>query len=423
MTKVNFLFLAVLLLSSTYVSHISEVSADLNKVDTMKIYSALDKGVLYLENSQSPTEGELGEFATYTWEFPNQSDIKYVSTLFTTPFVLHTLNYLQVIHENIAEVGKPAFENMRLLAGTHILNNIETVEGHTGVWSFFGPGGTLPPDFCDTCCNVECLTTLNPNLWGEKIDRDLLDYFLEYKKPDGAFVTWMDGNSTDVCAGTNANILFLYGSRDQESKIQSTIDWLNDQLERVRTGQPYEANYYLSPYAFTYLATRAYSDGGAQTFLNFSQREKIREYILDRQEEDGSWPICPEYGGSEDTLETSLAIVSTINLGYSELSSTEREKIEKGIEYLLNKQSPDGSWPCGCFYIEPHSPNNIQFGSSELTTAICMEALAKYAVSNEGNNTNLSNWIVPLFVLASLLVVTITVALIRYIKISKGSTR
>jgi hypothetical protein len=138
--KTNGVFLAALLLSSTCIfANFEHITSSLNKTGIPEICSALDKGVLFLEKVQSPAQGEFGEFATYRWSYPDQSNKEYVSTLFTTPFILHTLNYLEIVHEYIAEVKKPAFENMRLLAVTHILNNVETIEGHTGVWSFYGP--------------------------------------------------------------------------------------------------------------------------------------------------------------------------------------------------------------------------------------------------------------------------------------------
>lgn len=406
----------MLLLSTANVSFLVPVKASTSEID-----KALNNGILYFESIQSPTQGELGEFATYKWSLPNQSDNEYNFTLYTTPFVLHTLNHLALTHSYLAQVGTQAFENMRSHAATHLLNNMETLEGQTGVWRFYGPGTILPPDFCDTCCNIECLLSFDSSLWGKQISDDLLDYFFKYRRLDGAFYTWLVGSATDVCAGTNANVLFLYASRNQESEIQTTTDWLNDQIDKMLLGLPYDAMYYRSPYAFIYLATRAYAEGGAQTFLNNTQREKIRDFILVHQEADGSWPPCPEYGGSEDELETALALVSLINLGFSELTASEQDKVEKGIEYLLNAQNPDGNWPCACFCLGP--PVKIFYGSDELTTTICMEALAKYETNGGINIASpvCELWLVPYICLASIIVTT--VATIIYIKRIKHTRR
>lgn len=365
----------VLLLLSPFVmtSFLVPVNASSSEIDT-----ALNNGILYLETVQSPTQGEVGEFATYRWLLPDQSDKEYNFALFTTPFVLHTLNHLTHTHPGLTQVGTTAFENMRSLSETHLLNHMETLEGHTGIWRFYGLGNSLPPDFCTTCCNLECLLSFNPSLWGSQISNNLTDYFLGYRREvDGAFYTWLAESPTDVCASTNANALFFFASRNEEYKIQTTMNWLSVRMNNMLLGLPYDALYYRSPYAFTYLATRAIADGGAQTFLSSSQRENVRNYILSDQETDGSWPTYSEFVGPEDELETALAIVSLINLAFSALTSSEQADVKAGIEYLLGAQNTDGSWPCACFYLG--GPSKIYFGSSEHTTAICMEALAKYS--------------------------------------------
>lgn len=344
----------------------------------LNIDAALENAILYLEKVQSPAQGQVGEFAAYLWLLPDQSDKEYNFAVFTTPFVLHTLNQLALTHSNLSQVRTEAFEDMKSLAAAHLLNNMETLEGHAGVWRFYGPGDILPPDLDDTCCNLECLLSMNASLWGDRISDDLTAYFLKYRDEEGAFYTWMADPPFEVCAGVNANVLFFYASRNEEQTIQTAMDWLHGQISKMLLGQPYNAVHYRSPYAFTYFVSRAYADGGAQTFLNASQRESMRSYILADQEADGSWPT--QYVGSEDELETALALVSLANLGSSELTSDELAKVEKGMEYLLNAQNLDGSWPCACFYLG--ALPDIHFGSNELTTAICMEALAKFSCCN-----------------------------------------
>ena len=351
------------------------------KASTSEIDNALNNGILYFEDVQT-SYGHEGEFATYMWAQSDQSDKEYIHTMFTTPFVLHTLNHLALTHSYLAEVGTLDFENMRSLAATHLLDYMETKDGHTGVWRFYPEYPHypfFPPDFCDTCCNLECLLSFNPSLWGNPISDNLTDYFLDdYVRPSGAFQTWIVPMNTDICCNTNANVMFFYSSRNEEHRIQSTMDWLNDMIDNMLLGLPYHEVYYRSPYAFTYLSSRAYRDGGAEGFLNSDQREAMRNYILADQEADGSWPKYPQLGylGPEDELETALALVSLINLGFFELTSSEQCKVEEGIEYLLNTQNLDGSWPCAVFYVGP--PVKIYYGSEEVTTALCMEALAKY---------------------------------------------
>ena len=348
---------------------------------TSSIDASLNNGILYLESVQNTSIAHKGEFATYCWLLPDQSDKEYNYSVFTTPFILHTLNLLSLMFPHLTQVRTMAYENMRSMAAGFLMNNIETLDGHTGVWRFY-PGNPLPPDFCDTCCNLESVLSFNASLWEHPISNDLTDYFLTYRRPSGAFCTWFLPMNTDVCASTNANTLFFYASRNEEQKVQTTMDWLNERIRLMLLGLPYDASYYRSPYAFMYLATRAYADGGASTFLNASQREKMRHYILSNQQTDGSWPFYPGYVGTEDELETSLAIVSLVNLGFGELNASERAKVKNGIDYLLTEQNSDGSWPCASFYEGPRP--KIYYGSNELTTSIAMEALAKYSAVSVG---------------------------------------
>lgn len=81
---------------------------------------------LFLQNRQSPNEpqpavwpGDLhaGEFATYKWCCPDMRDKGYVFTLFTTPFVFHSLNIAKELPFEI--VSTPEFDKMISLAVNH----------------------------------------------------------------------------------------------------------------------------------------------------------------------------------------------------------------------------------------------------------------------------------------------------------------
>jgi hypothetical protein len=371
-----------------YLSTLLRVSLPTPVKAVSSIDDALDKGISYFENVQS-SHGHTGEFATYRWSQSNQGDKEYVHTVFTTPFVLHTLNYLATNYGYLPEVIRQAFGNMRSGAKTHLLDHMETKDGHTGIWRFFPPDGPypwVPPDTDDTCCNLECLLSFDPSLWGSTISNDLTDYLLGYKRPSGAFQTWIIPMNTDVCSGTTANVVFFYGSRNEAYRTSDTMIYLNSMIDSMLLGGPYDAEYYRSEYAFTYMVSRAYSDGGVGALLNSSQRAAVRNYILSHQEADGSWPRYSKDGylGQEDELETAMALASLINLGFNELSSTGKSKVESGINYLLNTQSLNGSWPCAVFY--QGRPLGY-FGSEEATTAICMEALAKYSVAKRSGGS------------------------------------
>jgi len=347
----------------------------------------LERGILFLQNRQSPNEpqpvvwpGDLhaGEFATYKWCCPDMRDKGYVFTLFTTPFVFHSLNIAKELPFEI--VSTPEFDKMISLAVNHFTLHEEDIDGHCGIYRFFGYDGLgefapphLPPDFCTTgCINVALHES------GIAIRADL-DFFKDnYRAPNGVFYVWLldPPAPTDICSCTVANTLYMFATLGKHSEISEVMVWLNDILKMMMAGLPYFAEYYRSPYVFTYLSTRVYADKGVKSFFDMEMVRDLQTFILSGQQEKGNWPPY-YYGTKEVDLETALALVSLLNLGYDNLSSLQKRKVKAGIQYLLNNQNSDGSWDCAPFYIDPI--HVVYFGSEELTTAFCIEALAKYA--------------------------------------------
>jgi len=348
----------------------------------------MEKGITFLRDRQSPKEpqpedwpGNLhaGEFATYKWNCPDMKDKGYVFTLFTTPFVIHSLNTMRGLPLEI--VSSPEFEEMVRLAVNHFAPHEESISGHYGIYRFFGyhglgefaPPHPLPPDFCTTGC-------INSALHESGLpSRADLDFFKDtYRAPNGVFYVWLldPAGPTDICSSTVANALYMYASLGEENKIPEVMVWLNDMLDRMMAGLPYMAEYYRSPYAFTYLTSRVYADTGVKSLFDAKMIGNLQTFILSGQQKEGNWP--PYYfGGKEVDLETALALVSLLNLGYDKLSASQKSRVDTGVQYLLNNQNGDGGWDCAPFYTG--APQALYYGSEELTTALCLEALAKYA--------------------------------------------
>ena len=57
------------------------------------------------------------------------------------------------------------------------------------------------------------------------------------------------------------------------------------------------------------------------------------------------------------------------------------ELLDRQIELILAVQYDDGSWPRVAFYSGPRPPlpRSVWFGSEDLTSALCLEALARYS--------------------------------------------
>jgi hypothetical protein len=74
-------------------------------------------------------------------------------------------------------------------------------------------------------------------------------------------------------------------------------------------------------------------------------------------------------GAFESPLQAALASATVLNLG------EDPRLLDRRITLLLASQQADGSWPAEALFADPANA----YGSAELTTALCLEALAKYA--------------------------------------------
>ena len=106
-----------------------------------------------------------------------------------------------------------------------------------------------------------------------------------------------------------------------------------------------------------------------------------KDGMIDRQKDDGSWGNFEIVQGERalvtNDFETAQAALSLLNI-YDTLNSSEKIEatfaINKSIEYLLENQNDDGSWDSGLWFWG----NYIHSGSSEVTTAFVLETFAKY---------------------------------------------
>ena len=82
-------------------------------------------------------------------------------------------------------------------------------------------------------------------------------------------------------------------------------------------------------------------------------------------------------------LETALALNTLFNFNYS------GEEIDFLVSHLLKRQSKNGSWKKAVFFLGPPfwflatPPRYRYYGSEELTTAFCLEALKNYLKSGK----------------------------------------
>lgn len=260
------------------------------------------------------------------------------SCVFTTTFVLYALGF----------VANLKVENMRRKGIDFLTREAEA----PGVWRFWtsGSGKCVPADIDDTCCASFILKNCHPHiLWGSNIKAILAN-----RNEEGLFYTWMMArrDENDVDSVANANVLLYLGEREE---TKPTIYHLNRSVltEPVEQG----IRYYTDAFSLYYAMSRAFFNGTASLRRS---AESVITKLSKRQEDNGSF-------GNE--LQTAMAICSMLNFG-----CIPGDQLDKAVSYLLKRQGEQGAW-CGLpFFKDPLH----YYGSEEITTAFCVEALARF---------------------------------------------
>jgi hypothetical protein len=298
---------------------------------------ALDRAVSFLAARQLT----YGEFPSYRFDTPSlQPPGKLDSSPFVTTFVLYAL----------ALVDHP--EAMPLLEKgvAFLLSECE----EPGVWRYWTSrnGARIVPDLDDTSCASFVLQQLVPDLLPD--NRDVL---LRYRTEQGVFQTWICDGDNDVDSVVNANVLLYLGERHE---TKAALEVLCRLVEEDREGPSYW--YYLDALALYYAISRARYHGVAGLERC---REAVLRKVLARQQADGSFG---------DELATALGLCTLLNFRAEDTAA-----LTRGFVALLGAQQPEGGWPSRAFYSGPRPPGPLKvwWGSEELTTALCLEALAK----------------------------------------------
>ncbi|KQS32512.1 hypothetical protein ASG14_16650 [Pedobacter sp. Leaf194] len=187
------------------------------------------------------------------------------------------------------------------------------------------------------------------------------DYWLlmlrEFKYPVQSLLFWanVEAKKYDIDAVVNANVLFYLGLTKDTSGI------INYLLDIILTQKEADCDkWYRNPFTIYYFFSRILYSGVAELE---PIRKPITQRIIDTIKQDGSF--------GESILDTALAVISLIKLNY------QITNLEKAINFIVNTQGEYGEWPRWAVYYG--GPKKLQcYGSEELTTGFCLEALALY---------------------------------------------
>ena len=173
-------------------------------------------------------------------------------------------------------------------------------------------------------------------------------------KPEAFIYITFWGVADNIDCVVNANALLYLGESDQTQSVTNyLIRIITSQIENK------SSIYIPNPLVIYYLVSRTYLNSVPSLIVI---KELILTRIIAKQKASGNW-------GSN--LETALAICTMLNFNYY------GPEVKQGIQHLLNTQNPDSSWSRFPMFLGP-AP---YYGSEELTTALAVEALARYLKS------------------------------------------
>ncbi|CAG2158326.1 prenyltransferase/squalene oxidase repeat-containing protein [Cupriavidus numazuensis] len=304
--------------------------------------TAIDRGVAFLRERQRA----WGEFACH--KFTNaqlHGEGRPDSSPFATTLVLQSLSFVR--HASI--------DGMRSKAIGFLLDERE----EPGVWRYWSSrhGAPIDPDLDDTCCAAFALRQAGVD---EQRLMSNVRCILDNRHDSGLFKTWLrhaDADN-DVDGAVNANVLLYLGERPETVAARDIV------IEAILADREDEASwYYTSPLALYYMVSRAYFHGvtGFRTCRD-AVIEKTRVHAR---------------GASQQPMSVALALCILANFGVQDRG------IAAGIGLLLQQQDREGAWSRSAFYRGPEPPeaHSVWWGSEELTTALCVEALARSAVA------------------------------------------
>ena len=342
-------------------------------LDQARNYAAR-RAVSYLLATQLPDGEYQTEFCYNRREAEDGSiieDLVFDSSPFVTSLVLYSMQFAKDLDSGISEATRRGLD--------FLVSEMDP----GGLWRYWtrknSKRSIIPPDLDDTSCISHLLRA-----HGRSVpDNDWLFYDSRDKR--GAFYTWLyKANSSrkwllwlrtggkafsytkelwqwtsgdDVCAVVNANVLTYLG---ENTRTQRAIEYL---LRIFQDGaEDKQIVFYAHRLSLYYFASRAFACG--VTALA-PAAPVITERTLALQQPDGSFG---------DELQTGLAICTLLNLGANP------KALGPAVQYLLSTQSEAGSWRRIPMYGGPPTPTT--FGSADLTTAICLEALARCGANN-----------------------------------------
>lgn len=335
-----------------------------NELDT-----AIERGLFFLENRQLPS----GEFKVFRSTDHNlQTDCVVDSSVFATALIACSLGF-----------ADPASTEKMISNCTRFF--LAEMEGH-GVWRYWTKEhehhSVIPPDLDDISCvsyvlrrhNVafpsnEKLILANRNRnglfytwltprWSRPVNISFWSLVLrQWLSPLKLYYFWKlnESKPDDVDCIVNGNVLFYLG---ECPATEAVVEYLVNVVRQSK--EDCCDKWHLNRFTFYYVVSRNFHAG-------ISAFASVREEIIGRI----VGAANPDASIGSNVLDTALAVCAL--LYWKSLAP----ELERAVKYLLAQQGPLGAWPRAALYYG--GPKKYYgWGSEELTTGFCLEALAHY---------------------------------------------
>jgi hypothetical protein len=324
------------------------------------VRQAVERGLAFLAQRQLPS----GQFANYVGADLAGGDVVFDSSPFTTALVVNS----------IGSANTPVARAMIERALGFLLAEMEA----PAVWRYWTadhPGHrSIPPDVDDTACISHALrrngVAFPDNRSVLLANRDRRGLFYTWFAPrftppplnldfwrvagrglGGSRAFWRENSLSprDVSCVVNANVLLYLGDGPEAEPVKEyLIDLVRDRREACCDG------WYDNEFPFYYSISRCMHAG-------IGGLEAIRDVMIERI------VAAANADGSIGTtaLDTAFAACASRFLG---------RPAERACSYLAGAQSAEGGWPIAPLY-HGGPPMELRWGSEELTTGFCLEAL------------------------------------------------
>lgn len=342
------------------------------------IHHALDRAIDFLVGNQLPT----GQFKVYGgFDETLQKGYIVVDDIFTTSLVLYNLHHAREVRSDMVHwMNQKAVRFLlkeKMGPGvwrywTGFYNGKQRVKlGWEDVWN--------PPDIEDTA-----LVSIALQFNGHQFPRNR-SVILANRRADGLFYTWIvprpqyprslaywrvvlpqyfipreleiywkfsGARRDDVDGGINANAVMYLGERPE---TQPAIDFLINVVREER--EALCCKWYRRPHTIRYFISRAHFHGVKRFGV-------LKDILAPRVETE-----LGSENGSTSPLHVAMNMSTLMNF------SCDSPLLDHGAAYLLATQDNDGAWVRDALY---GRVGDFSFGSEEITTGLCIEALARY---------------------------------------------